>query len=134
MPEMPSRQHYSSRKEWEEACWDIIVRSPDVLNAVTTPYEKCGIARRALAVQRLEKGISYRDIGRSLWLSPQTISAIKKGARERTYRSYSDRGKTERKKSASQFIPGSFPFLFYIKYKYAPFFVPSRWFLKMVFT
>jgi hypothetical protein len=46
----------------------------------------------------LISGKSYRKIGKELWLSPQTISAIKKAINEKTYRSYLERSHKERKK------------------------------------
>lgn len=94
---IPAVNGYPSRKEWEEACWKNILRSPEWLNLLTV-YERRNIVMRVAVTHRLNEQKSYRDIGRELWLSPQTISAIKKGIGEERYRSYADRGKTERKK------------------------------------
>lgn len=94
---IPAVSAYSSRKEWEEACWRSILRFPEWLNLLTA-YERRNIVMRVAVAHRLDAHMSYRDIGRELWLSPQTISAIKKGVSEERYRSYADRGKTERKR------------------------------------
>ncbi len=90
--------HYPSRKEWESASWEIIVRSPDILNALTTPRERHDLVMRTAVIERIHSGKSYREIGKELWCSPQTISSIKKALYEKKYRSYRERGKTERKK------------------------------------
>lgn len=95
---MPKITMYPSRKEWEEACWKKLLQSEKWLDCIVTPYERHNIVMRATAAYRLHTDVSYKDIGRELWLSPQTISAIKKGVGERGYRSYAERGKTERKK------------------------------------
>ena len=53
---------------------------------------------RVAALDGLMFGKSYKDIGDELWLSPQTISGIKKVLKENNYRSYLERSKKERKK------------------------------------
>ena len=94
---IPPVNAYSSRKEWEEDCWRKLISSREWPNLIT-PYERHNIVMRAAVAYRLRVGMSYTDIGRELWLAPQTISTIKKGIREKRYRSYADRGATERKK------------------------------------
>ena len=56
------------------------------------------VVMRASALNMIMSGKSYREIGRELWLSPQTISGLKKALEEKIYRSYLERSKTERKK------------------------------------
>ena len=94
---IPLVSAYASRKEWEEACWQKLLGSREWLNLITV-YERHNIVMRAAVAHRLSEQTSYKDIGRELWLSSQTISAIKKGIGEKRYRSYADRGTTERKK------------------------------------
>jgi predicted transcriptional regulator len=53
---------------------------------------------RAAALDRLSTGKSYSEIGEELWLSPQTVSGIKKAASEKSYKSYLERSKKGRKK------------------------------------
>ena len=95
---LPAVSQYASRAVWEKACWEQLLYSPAQLTHILTPYERRNLILRAVAEHRLLQGVSYGDIGKELWLSPQTISVIKKGMRERGYRSYAERGKTERKK------------------------------------
>lgn len=101
---IPAVGAYPSRKAWEEACWQHILRSPEWLNLLTS-YERRNIVMRVAVAHRLDAQMSYRDIGNELWLSSQTISAIKKGIGEKRYRSYADRGKTERRKKVYSSIP-----------------------------
>ena len=97
MVTLPDVNLFASRKEWEEACWRKLLQSKKWLHRIITPYERHNIIMRAAAAHRLNKGASYNDIGKELWLSPQTISTIKKGMNG-GYQSYAERGKTERKK------------------------------------
>lgn len=94
---MPLVSSYPSRKEWEKACWEMLLASPQSLDYIVTPYERRNIVLRAAVVHRLEDRRSYREIGRELWLSSQTISTIKKGVRENAYRSYAGRGERKKK-------------------------------------
>jgi len=96
--ELPPANHYHSRRDWEKACWQKIIKSPDLLRIIITANERRNFVLRALAIDRLSSGKKYREIGEELWLSPQTISSVKKALREQNYRSYWERGKTERKK------------------------------------
>ncbi len=95
---IPAISHYSSRKEWERAVWKMIVRSPEALDAFTAPYERHSLVMRAAVVDRIHSGRSYREISRELWSSLQTIGSIKRALDGKNYRSYRERGKTERKK------------------------------------
>lgn len=106
---MPPVGAYPSRKEWEKACWQKLLHSKRWLNRIVTPYERRNLILRATAVHRLHRGTSYKDIGNELWLSPQTISTIKKSISEKRYRSYAERGKTERKKKVYSVSPSSRP-------------------------
>jgi len=49
-----------------------------VLNSLLSMSEKGMIAKRLAAVSLIRSGKSYREIGRILWMSPSTVSAIKK--------------------------------------------------------
>ncbi len=95
---IPSVSMYPSRKEWEIAVWRMMMRSPDLLGVVITPGERHDLVIRTAVREGIRSGKSYREIGNELWCSPQTISGIKKALREERYRSYWERGKTERKK------------------------------------
>jgi Trp operon repressor len=95
---LPAVNRYPSRKDWEEACWQKILKSGDLLELLVTPYERRILVIRAAVIDRLSLGKSYRQIAEELWLSSQTISGIKKAIKENSYRSYRQRGKVERKR------------------------------------
>ena len=106
--EIPLLANFSSRSAWEEDVWRTLVarfaalREPKELSAaldlLITAKERSLFLRRAATVDRILAGRSYRKISEELWLTHQTISAIKKALKEKKYRSYNERGKTERKK------------------------------------
>ncbi len=104
---LPLLSRYSSRKEWEDACWWEIVKSRDLLGALATSSERHNLVMRAAAIDRIDSGKKYRQIAEELWLSPQTISSIKKVMHESDYRSYRQRGKTERRKRVYSPNPAS---------------------------
>src|SRR3989304_524996 len=93
---IPPVTAYSSRAAWEAACWRNLRESKELLEVLVTAHERRNLVLRAAALDRLISGKSYRQIGRELWLSPQTISGIKKAIRESGYRSYLERSKKER--------------------------------------
>ena len=95
---LPPMGKYSSRQDWEDACWQDILKSKNAFEFLITGHERHDLVMRVAALERLESGKSYRQISNELWLSPQTISGIKKAFRENGYRSYLERSKTERKK------------------------------------
>ncbi|MEK7089631.1 MAG: hypothetical protein AAB920_02320 [Patescibacteria group bacterium] len=97
MVALPRMNDYPSRREWEIACWQKIVGSKELLRLLVTTHERHDLVFRAVAVDGLMSGKSYRQIGKESWLSPQTISGIKKALSEKTYRSYLERSKKERK-------------------------------------
>ena len=108
IPSITAVATHSSRKAWEEAAWQEIIdflhriRSrkelEEFLVLVLAPGERRKFVMRAAALDRIRSGKSYREIGKELWLALQTVSAIAKSLREHGYRSYRERGKTERKK------------------------------------
>ena len=95
---LPPINRYSSRKEWEDACWHKILKSKNLLGLLVTFYERHNLVMRAAVMDRINSGKRYRQIAEELWLSPQTISSIKRALKENSYRSYRERSKKERKK------------------------------------
>lgn len=95
---LPPLRNYPSRKEWEAACWEKIIESKELLRLLITEHERHDVVMRAAIIDGLSSGKSYRKIGEELWISPQTVSGIKKAAREKVYKSYLERSKKERKK------------------------------------
>lgn len=105
---IPPVSIYPSWAAWEAACWRNLQESKELLEMLVTAHERRTFVLRAAALDRLISGKSYRQIGRELWLSPQTISGIKKAIRENGYRSYLERSKKERKKRSYGSAPKSF--------------------------
>ena len=104
---LPSLSHYSSRKEWENACWQKLLKSKVLLKSIVTSYERHNLVIRAAVKEGINSGKGFRQIGREMGLSLQTVSSIKKALNENSYRSYRERGKTERKrKTYSSSKPG----------------------------
>jgi len=95
---IPPINNYHSRQEWETACWRKILESKELLSLLITSHERRDLVNRAAAIDRIISGKSYQEIGNELWLSPQTISVIKKAINEKAYRSYLERSHKERKK------------------------------------
>jgi len=96
--DLPSIDNYHSRKEWENVCWRKILKSKGLLELLTTSNERHNLVMRAAVMNAINSGKKHKKIGEELLLSPQTISAIKKALKENNYKSYRERGKTERKK------------------------------------
>lgn len=101
---LPPMNRYPSRKEWERASWHKILKSKNLLRLLVTSYERHNLVMRAAVIDGINSGRRHRQIAEELWLSPQTISSIRKALSESSYRSYRERGKTERKKKV--YTPG----------------------------
>jgi len=89
--DLPSLDAFQSRKEWEAACLNKVLETKGVLEILLTPKERHNLVIRAAAVESLASGKSYRQIGRELWVSPQTLSGLRKAVAENNYRSYASR-------------------------------------------
>lgn len=98
---------YSSRKEWERASWRKILKSGETMDLLTTSNERHNLVMRAAVMDRLISGKRQKEIAEELWLSPQTINSTKKAIKENSYKSYRERGKTERKKKIYSSSPSS---------------------------
>ena len=91
MKSIPSVGKFKSRKEWEDYIWSQLTKKlaeigsvkeiEDSLNILLTMHEKKQMIKRASAISLLRQGKSYLEIGERLWLSPTTISAIRKSMR-----------------------------------------------------
>lgn len=68
------------------------------MELLATANERHNLIMRAAVIDCMSSGKKFRQIVEELQLSPQTVSSIKKAIRENRYRSYRERGKTERKK------------------------------------
>lgn len=105
---IPSISDYSSRQEWEEASWQKILESKELLQLLITSHERHNLVMRAAALKGLTSGKSYRQVSKELFLSLQTISGVKKAMAENNYRSYLEWSKTKRKKRKYSIGPTSY--------------------------
>ncbi|MBU6142052.1 hypothetical protein KGO95_02960 [Patescibacteria group bacterium] len=105
-----SSSEYETREAWKKEIWtrladglasmDLSGDVNEFLSTVITQKERDQIINRFAAIALLREGKSYKEIGEILWLSPQTISAIKKSIRGRS--SYVSRRTRHQKEFAGQ--------------------------------
>lgn len=118
---------FSSRKEWEAACWNKIMESEKLLNLLITSNERHNILMRAAVMELVNSGKGPQQISRELQISRQTINSIRKVAKEKGYKSYREWGKTERKKkiySPDSFSKKKVPYRHYRRTKYGKVYMP----------
>ena len=114
---------FKSKKEWEEYAWNKFLKKlaslksdevlKVVLESVITPKERQIIMKRVAVLDLIVKGKSYREMGNILWISPSTISAIKKDIGNKTgYRGrkevLDEPGSDKKISIAAEFIKGFF--------------------------
>ena len=97
---LPPKNQYSSRKKWEDACWQKILKSGKTLDILVTVNERHNLIMRAAVIDYTHSRKTFKQIVEELQLSPQTVSSIKKTIKESGYKSYRERGKTERKRKS----------------------------------
>ena len=121
LTKMKKPEQFNSRKEWESFIWDKAIDGlakagsktnvNEILNELLGEYEKKLMLRRLTAILLIKDGLSYSQIGEILWVSPSTISAIKKSlsskggyvARKKmSPRKYSHLPPTDRKATAGE--------------------------------
>ncbi len=74
------------RTEWHDFLWKRFLeqfhdtKSKQAINAILSNYEKRLITKRLATLVLIRDGVGVREIGRVLWLSRATISALKKSA------------------------------------------------------
>lgn len=81
---------FHSRKEWEEFLWRELLRQisrikstenlDGFLQCFISKHERNIMLKRLTALMMLKEGKSYREIGRLLWISPSTLSALRRSA------------------------------------------------------
>jgi|SRR3989344_3896816 len=93
---LPDLEKGQARKEWEEKSWKVLVKRlatlserelDRVLKIIVSPQEQSRIVRRAGVLKMLGGRKSYSAVGEAFWISPQTISALRKSIRENAYKS-----------------------------------------------
>lgn len=89
-----------SANEWSEQLWDALINKisnlkdrqeiKGILEKLVSEDEKKMILKRLAVIALLRSGKSYREIGEILWLSPNTVSTIKKNmiGGSKHYKSY----------------------------------------------
>lgn len=99
-------------KGWEEKIWKKFLediedaghdhKTAKFLDNILTTSEKKIISKRLAALVLIKSGKSYRDIGKMLWISPATVSALKKSVCGESYyqssRFYAEKSKSEKAK------------------------------------
>ena len=118
MENIKNLSEFSSRKEWENYLWKEFLRIANnkklelFLNNLLTNQEKRNIIRRLATMSLFKKGMNYRQIGEILWLSPNTISSIKKSIKDGEYKSYFEISKNKNNnktdKASKHFLQFSF--------------------------
>ena len=127
MFKLPPLHRYSSRREWENACWQKLLKSKSFLKSLVTSYERHNLVMRAAVKEGIRSGKRFKELSREIGLSPQTVSSIKKALSEGGYRSYRERGKTERKKktySILQTVSKRRPYGRAVRTKYGTVYIP----------
>lgn len=95
---MKKPKRFKSRKEWDnhliENFLEVIkkIGSPkeiaNFLNTLLSSEEKKNISRRLAVIDLLKEKNTYKEISKIIWVSPGTISAIKKSLlNHKNYRS-----------------------------------------------
>jgi len=102
--------HFKSRKEWEEFVWkNFVIRIREtktneqlekLLGNVISAREKRFIINRIATISFLKEGKNYREIGELLWVSPVTISAIKRSLFN--HQEYTNNRATKKKKQKTK--------------------------------
>lgn len=90
--------NFSSRQKWKDYLWKELIKKFSelksenqleiFLNKLLTKKEKDILIKRLMIMVLIQKGKSYKEISEMLWLSPNTVSAIKKGLKNFEYKSY----------------------------------------------
>ncbi len=108
-----------AEKGWEEKIWKKFLedvenaehkhKAAQFLDGILTASEKKFISKRLAALSLIKSGKSYTEIGKILWISPSTVSGLKKSIFDASYQSNRDRsanGKNERSKKIQE-LPSS---------------------------
>jgi len=98
---------FKSKKQWSDYVWQRLLK--DIKNPVLSValdsllgrYEKNIIINRFAAIALIKEGRTYREIGRELWLSANTIRSLKRILESNSMKEYqSYRLRSNRQKQA----------------------------------
>ncbi|MBI4993602.1 hypothetical protein HZC33_01410 [Candidatus Wolfebacteria bacterium] len=91
---MENLSNFKSRKEWEEFIWHKFLEGlkdakttgqlKEILESVLDGREKNFMIKRLIVIASISQNKTYREISELLWLSPNTISSIKKSLFKKT--------------------------------------------------
>jgi uncharacterized protein YerC len=91
---MENLSEFKSRKEWEAAIWGKFLENirqskskrelKEFFNGLLSAGEKKAIIKRLIAISLIKQGKTYRDIREIVWISHNTISALKKMLKKRS--------------------------------------------------
>jgi predicted transcriptional regulator len=112
-PNISSARHQKNRKEWEATAWSELVMwftkhdaktLSEILESLTTQSDRSYVIKRAVAMARFQHGATYREIGRELWLTQQTIRTIKKTLSTHSYVSNWERAKAQKEARIAKWL------------------------------
>lgn len=105
---IPQVSDYPDRATWEKDAWLLLIKQLkfiksfseliSILAVIISPRDQRSILRRAAAIHRIESGVSYSKIGFELWLAPQTIAALRRALAHKTFKSYAEFSKKNRRR------------------------------------
>jgi len=112
---------FESGKGWEKQIWHRFLknvensnrnnRTAEFLDSILTESEKKFISKRLAALSLIKSGKSYKEIGKILWVSPCTISAISKIVNDlenyQSNREYRAKRKNEKRKGLRGLPPST---------------------------
>ncbi|TRZ64838.1 MAG: hypothetical protein D4Q79_00670 [Spirochaetia bacterium] len=116
---MVNNKEFNYGKDWEIRAWLKFLENTknvksgkkltEFFDNLLSENEKKIIIRRIVAISMIRAGKSYKEIGRILWISSKTISAIKKSVlNDYTYKSgryYSEKSDEEKRKRIKPLSP-----------------------------
>jgi|SRR3989344_2735392 len=116
---MEKISRFNSRKEWENHIWSQFLEYAEKVGAkgklkifldnLLSASEKKIIVKRLAALNLIQAGKTYKEIGEILWTSPNTVSALKKSIlRQSVYasaRHHNKIAKNEKAKSIKSLPP-----------------------------
>ncbi len=91
---MKNLSEFKSRKEWEAAIWEKFLENvkmskskqelKKIFDGLLSASEKKTIVKRLIAISLIKQGKTYRQIREIVWVSHNTISALKKTLKKRS--------------------------------------------------
>jgi len=138
---MKELSKFKSRKEWEKFIWEKFLKSikdidsnkglGKLLDSVLSENEKRLIIKRMVAISLIRQGKTYKEIGEILWLSPSTISSIKKSLKSGLFyqsrRDIDKKRKKQKRDLKEKAIPALTIFDYWLNFPLPPMTGRGRW-------